>query len=304
MATSAASTSAPPSRPSTQLGVGGGISVVVPRSIQLDFDKEEKKIQQLESTNKKFYKDVKTYVDKIDELNKSESKLINNLTHIATFNDEHTASTSPPPPAPPSLIETDEFVTKLKQWKDLLNEHNSSCESLKQACQQQVIEPMKKLNLLFPQVYDAIKRRQHAYNELTKQQAKLEKALEKERTGQQMVRNEQLKQQVTYAKQQFDHEHSLLMEQLPKLYNSRVDYIRPCVQALLHSQSNFYDNYTAFYESILKSNQTLNNDCKDNTNDIIFSDDNNNNTSNTSNDDDEIQKCLNEIKSLSIVAGD
>lgn len=53
---------------------------LVPRSVQLDFDKQEKKIQQLEQTNKKFYKDVKCYVDKIDELNKSETKMINNLS--------------------------------------------------------------------------------------------------------------------------------------------------------------------------------------------------------------------------------
>lgn len=61
----------------TSAGIG-----VIPRSVQLDFDKEEKKIQQLEQTNKKFYKDVKCYVDKIDELNKSETKMINNLSGI------------------------------------------------------------------------------------------------------------------------------------------------------------------------------------------------------------------------------
>ena len=60
---------------SNQAGIG-----LVPRSVQLDFDKEEKKIQQLEQTNKKFYKDVKCYVEKIEELNKSETKMINNLS--------------------------------------------------------------------------------------------------------------------------------------------------------------------------------------------------------------------------------
>jgi hypothetical protein len=156
----------------------------VPRAVQLDFDKEEKKIQQLETTNKKFYKDVKTYVDKIDELNKSETKMINNLSGLASHasilcsNNSTLANTTFDTTNSP-IDDDKEFLTKLKLWKDLLSEHNMSCESLKHSCQQQVIEPMKKLNLLFPQVYEAIKRRQQAFNELTKQQHKLDKALEK-----------------------------------------------------------------------------------------------------------------------------
>lgn len=64
-----------------------------------------------------------------------------------------------------------EFLSKLKLWKDLLNEHNSTCDQLKASCQSQVIDPMKKLNSLFPQVYESIKRRQAAFNELCKQQS-------------------------------------------------------------------------------------------------------------------------------------
>ncbi len=148
---------------STSAGIG-----LVPRSVQLDFDKEEKKIQQLEQTNKKFYKDVKCYVEKIEELNKSETKMVSNLSNLAN------------PATIKYLAETNgnfkseeiEFLNKLRQWKDMLNEHNSTCDSLKASCQSQVIDPMKKLNSLFPQVYEAIKRRQNAFNELCKQQGK------------------------------------------------------------------------------------------------------------------------------------
>lgn len=62
----------------TTIGVG-----IVPRAVQLEFEKEEKKIQQFESTNKKFYKDVKYYIDKLDDLIKSESKMINNISNLA-----------------------------------------------------------------------------------------------------------------------------------------------------------------------------------------------------------------------------
>lgn len=275
---------------------------LVPRSVQLDFDKQEKKIQQLEQTNKKFYKDVKCYVDKIDELNKSETKMINNLSGLAntatiqSLTDENDHFRT----------EEIEFLSKLKLWKDLLNEHNSTCDQLKASCQSQVIDPMKKLNSLFPQVYESIKRRQAAFNELCKQQGKLDKALEKERTGAQLVRIEQLKQLVATSKQQFQREHTLLMEELPKLYDSRVDYIRPCVTALLESQAKFYDSYAAFYDSILNLNGQPNDGQESNErrNESLDSDVASENRFAVDKIDGEIQKCLGEIKSLSIVAGD
>ena len=57
---------------------------ILPRSINSEFDKEEKKLQQFESTNKKFYKDVKLYSDKLDELVKSETKLITNIANLSS----------------------------------------------------------------------------------------------------------------------------------------------------------------------------------------------------------------------------
>ncbi len=151
----------------TSSSASAGIGLV-PRSVQLDFDKEEEKIKQLEKTNKQFYKDVKCYVEKIDELNKSETKMVNNLSNLANpstvkyLSDTNENFTS----------EEIEFLNKLRQWKEMLNEHNSTCDSLKASCQLQVIDPMKKLNSMFPQVYKAIERRQSAYNELCKQQGK------------------------------------------------------------------------------------------------------------------------------------
>ena len=54
---------------------------LVPRADQLEFDKEEKRVEQFETANEKFYRDVKSYIKKIDELCKSENKLISDLTH-------------------------------------------------------------------------------------------------------------------------------------------------------------------------------------------------------------------------------
>ena len=131
----------------------------------------------------------------------------------------------------------------------------------------------------------------------------MDKALKKERTGAQLVRIEQLKQLVATSKQQFQREHTLLMEELPKLYDSRVDYIRPCVTALLESQAKFYDSYALFYESILNLNSTASVENEER-NESLDSSSSPQQRLAVDKIDSEIQKCLGEIKSLSIVAGD
>ena len=159
---------------------------------------------------------------------------------------------------------------------------------------------------------------------MLKQQDKLDRAQEKERTGANLVKIAELNQAVQLAKLQFQKEHLFLMEELPKLYNSRIEYIRPCVNSLIQSQSNFYDNYATFYESILNCNDANTNEIMSNLNksgnrtsihptlvdlsSSVSTQSSNNSLSNNNIEidkiDEEIQKCLNDIKSLSIVAGD
>lgn len=327
---------------------------IVPRQVQLDFEKEEKKVQQFDSTNKKFYKDVKCYVDKIDELNKSETKMINNLSNLVNTSSPNSSNSSSNNTVSNhslnsststqnnqksttfnntnqqqlldmtnlNIANTDsndqEFLCKLKQWKDLLQEHSKSCDTLKQACQSQVVEPMKNLNSVFPRVYAAIKRREQICKELFKQQEKLDKAQEKERTGANLVKITELTQAVNTAKQQFQKEHLFLMEELPKFYDSRIDYIGPCINSLIQSQSVFYEKYASFYDSILNSTNDLTTASATNSNPLISSPSFSTSSSNSSASsflsakvntnidkiDQDIQKCLNDIKSLSIVAGD
>jgi hypothetical protein len=192
---------------STRQSVNHSIAGVglVPRAVQLEFDKEEKKILQFETTNKKFYRDVKTYVEKIDDLMKNENKLMSNLSNLASSNVCSASSTladmSTLNGATTSrltdsevgtidqLVDSNEtaFLEKLKAWKELSSDHVKSSDHLKQTCQTHVIEPMKNLNDLFPVVNAAIKKRETSYKELIKLQEKLEKAQEKERTGPNLV---------------------------------------------------------------------------------------------------------------------
>lgn len=183
------------------VGVG-----IVPRAVQTEFEKEENKIKQFETINKKFYKDIKYYVDKLDDLIKSETKMINNISDLAQVSinessnsgggggggDIETTTTS-------SFRIDDfnkEFLTKLTDCRELLNEHSKSVETFKAASMTSVAEPVKTLNSVFPQVYEAIERRKSVYKELLKKQEKLDKLQNRERTGDNLVLINELKQNV------------------------------------------------------------------------------------------------------------
>ncbi|CAF1030323.1 unnamed protein product [Brachionus calyciflorus] len=246
---------------------------ILPRSLNNEFDKEEKKIQNFETSNKKFYKDIKSYCEKLDELVKAEAKIINNISNLSS-----------------DLTDSNqELVEKIQKLKENFSEHTNSVDQLKQTCQSQVYEPLKNFCTIFPQVYQSIKRRDQYLKEYIKQQEKLDKLQDKDHTGPNLFKlNEQAKL-VEQTKQQFLKEHNSLMKELPNLYSSRIDYVKPCVNSLIKSQANFYDEYAKFYETILPSSQ------------LSYVNSLDTDIANLSED---IQKCLSDVKSLSIVASD
>lgn len=181
--------------PSTA-GVG-----IVPRAVQIEFEKEENKIKQFESINKKFYKDIKYYIDKLDDLIKSETKMVNNISSLAQVSlNESNSSNEAAATAVSNSFSVDEFnkefLAKLTNCRELLEEHAKSVDIFKTASSKSVAEPMKNLNSIFPQVYEAIERRKSLLKELIKKQEKLEKLQSRERTGDNLVLINELKQSV------------------------------------------------------------------------------------------------------------
>jgi hypothetical protein len=272
---------------------------LVPRNLQKDFEKESQKIVEFEQINKKFYKDVKKYVEALDESTKSELKMINNLSNLTQMSVSTTNQNDKTSIISLNDNTNDDFNKKINLWKQLLTIENSYnlTEKLKDNCQNDIIEPMKRLNDLFPNVHASIKKRELAFNELLKHQSKLERYQEKERTGSTLVKIEQLKQNVIQAKEQFIKEHNQLMNELPKFYQSRLSLVYPSLKKLINSQCDFYNSYSIIYDKILNDSLTSSNDKSTTSSTTINS---------LLNDDIDfdIKKCLEDIKSLSIVAGD
>lgn len=186
--------------PST-VGVG-----IVPRAVQTEFEKEENKIKQFESINKKFYKDIRYYIEKLDDLIKSESKMFSNISNLAqaslstespTIDSSSSLAAATTASSGFSVDEFNkEFLSKLINCRELLDEHAKSVDTFKTASSKSVADPMKSLNSIFPQVYEAIERRKTVLKELLKKQEKLDKLQSRERTGDNLVLINELKQNV------------------------------------------------------------------------------------------------------------
>jgi len=293
-------------------------SNVVPHTVQMDFEKEVKKINQFEEVNKKLHKELKRYMDSVDSVYKGELKLVNNLSNLtAKLEKKVEKPQSEDEQACASLI--NDFNAKLNDWKQVLSSESSkTTETLKQTCQMRVTEPLKSLGGVFPNVHAAIKNRDKSYNELMKQHAKLEKMQEKERTGPNVVKLAQIRHEFNQMKDTFQKENASLMQELPKLYNSRIDYIYPCVRELVHAQMDFFGRQASMYDTLLANDTSLKQPSAAELYEEIVEPLDACAVSETGGEDEasllegdvfdkldlDMQKCLDEIRNLSIVAED
>jgi hypothetical protein len=287
---------------------------IVPRSVQIDFEKEEKKIQEYENINKKFHRDMKIYSEKLESLLKADSKLLSNMVNYSNIVSDFLHTN-----------ESNNICESVNQtFKEIQSNHAKKVEQIRHSCQCHVIEPMKNLSLIFPKIYQAIKKREQSLKDLLKQQKQLERLQEKkEHTGANLARINELEQTIKMLKYQFNNENKLLMAELPKFYMSRVNYIRPCVNCTINNQLEFYEHYKKFYDEILNNLSRMEHfkiDEEEHETDESGQSarcsstslkKNYENTSSADCDDQQmnemnnvVQQCLANIKSLSIVAAD
>lgn len=156
-------------------------------------------------------------------MNKTPNMTSSSTSASSTSSNDGVASSSTATSSSSGLNTVDEFnkefLSKLTRCRDELVEHAKSVEAFKTSSQQSVVEPMKNLNSIFPQVYQAIRRRETALRELLKQQEKLDKLQDRERTGPNLVRINELQ---------------LTVSQVSNIYFYFLDfYIKKCYGYLI-----------------------------------------------------------------------
>lgn len=180
--------------------------------------KEVKKLDQLGETSRKLYKDTKRWVETNNVVAGSEHKITQDLLACQLSQSEP------------------EFYREIEEWNKVVEKQTHSLRELSGTVQKTLVEPLKKLNGVFPSIDIAIKKREQSLQEYMRSQAKLEKYQERERTGQNIVKLDASKKSLTVAKDDFTSQNNALKEDIPKFIEMRTEYIQPSLEALVRSQ--------------------------------------------------------------------
>lgn len=204
----------------------------ISRTAEREFEREVKKTEQLEENSKQLYKDVKRSLEAQSAQCKQELKISQEFLSSPLCKDE------------------DKLRQNIEQWSQTALRVDALTHDMNNVVQKTVVEPIKKQSTVFPCIQVAVKKREQSLQEYTKCQAKVDKYQEKERTGANIVKLDSSRKALAVAKEDFDNQNSALMEDIPKFYEGRIDYLQPSFQALLKTQVKYYTEAHKLYSEL------------------------------------------------------
>ncbi|XP_069774024.1 bridging integrator 3 isoform X2 [Narcine bancroftii] len=191
---------------------------IVPKTVERDFEREYGKLQQLEDQIKKLHKDMKKSTEADVAMSKSAVKISSDLL------------TNPLCDQDQKFMESVTALDTAMRRMDAFNQ-----EKVNQI-QKTTIEPLKKFSNVFPSLNMAVKRREQTLQDYKRLQSKVEKYEEKEKSGHVVVKLHQAKEELRPVREDFEAKNKQLLEEMPKFYNSRIDYFQPSFEALIRAQ--------------------------------------------------------------------
>lgn len=219
------------SRPSPS----GGMCTIAEEA---DIDYAFLRLQKLEETNRTVQKECKNLRDSFSALARSEQKLTAGLSSCNQVYEEETFR---------ALVE--EYHSVAKQMSD-------SSKQFSDVVQITVNDPLKKLATEFGSAQGAIKKRDQMITDLLPVRRQLEKMKDKERTGTNIARTEQLKRSLAVMEGEFKGTNKQLLNDMNTMLELRADYIEPSLLALIRAETNYYGECTKLFNSLVLHSDT------------------------------------------------
>jgi len=201
----------------------------ISRTAEREFEREVKKIEHLEENSKQLYKDAKRSMDSQNSQAKQELKISQEILNSQLCKDEESLRQS------------------IEKWNQTSQRLETLTHDMHNVVHKTVVEPLKKQSTVFPCIQVAAKKREQSLQEFTKCQAKVDKYQEKERTGSNIVKLDSSRKALVVAKEDYENQNSTLMEDIPKFYEGRIDYLQPSFQALIKTQVKYYTEAHKLY---------------------------------------------------------
>ncbi|XP_055859723.1 bridging integrator 3-like [Biomphalaria glabrata] len=194
---------------------------VLSKPAQREFEKELKKLDDLEELTRRLYKDAKKLTEANNVLSKSERKLSQELLSTQLCQSEDT------------------FKNIIDEWDAAMVKMDLHMTDRNVYLHRTVLEPLKKFVSVFPYAQVAVKKREQSLQEFQKCQDKMSKYQDRDRTGPNAVKLEMSKKALQAAQAEFTHQNTALMEDIPKMIDNRTDYFQPSLEAEIKSQVQY-----------------------------------------------------------------
>uniref|UniRef100_A0A8C0RPL0 Bridging integrator 3 n=1 Tax=Canis lupus familiaris TaxID=9615 RepID=A0A8C0RPL0_CANLF len=191
---------------------------IVPKTVERDFEREYGKLQQLEEQTRRLQKDMKKSTDADLAMSKSAVKISLDLL------------------SNPLCEQDQDFLNMVTALDTAMKRMDAFNQEKVNQIQKTVIEPLKKFGSVFPSLNMAVKRREQALQDYRRLQAKVEKYEEKEKTGPVLAKLHQAREELRPVREDFEAKNKQLLDEMPRFYNSRLDYFQPSFESLIRAQ--------------------------------------------------------------------
>ncbi|KAL5021827.1 hypothetical protein ScPMuIL_000982 [Solemya velum] len=210
---------------------------VLSRTAEREFEKDVKQQEKLDEITRKLHKDMRRCVELRAASEKAEHKISEDLLLSSRGQNEN------------KLVKKLENCEQAQEKLAHLMQEQNTC------AQKTVVEPVKKLNSIFPSLQNAVRKREQSLQEYRKCQAKVEKYKERERTGQAIIKLQTCQKSLSFARDDFQNQNTALMEDMPKFYDGRIEYFQPSLQALIKSEVTYNEKALQVYSELSDSLQ-------------------------------------------------
>lgn len=186
----------------------------------------------LEETNRTVQKECKNLKESFSKLAQYEQKLTSDLSSCN------------------QVYEEENFRGLAEEYHSVSKQMGDSAKRFSDIIQVTVNDPLKKLANEFGSAQAAIKKRDQMITDLLPIRRQLEKLKEKERTGTNIARTEQIKRSLSTSECEFKSTNKQLLNDMITMLELRADYIEPSLLALIRAETNYYGECTKLFNSL------------------------------------------------------
>ncbi|CAG8589826.1 26421_t:CDS:10, partial [Dentiscutata erythropus] len=189
----------------------------IEKTVDKEFEEEERRFKSLESKCEKLHKEAKGYLDSLRAITSAQTRISETIEHF--YEDS-----------------TDDSLAG-KKYKTTIEGIERDCRELDDPYRQTVTDPVGRFCAYFPDINDAIKKRDKKLLDYDSQRAKVRKLVDK--PSDDANRLPRAEQAANEAREIYESLNTQLVNELPRLIDLRVPYFNPTFEALVKIQLKF-----------------------------------------------------------------